>query len=342
MSVTRVWFNRTFSSVHSVIGLIRAADPAGRFHVIYSNANPHTVAAQAAHQFRQEPSGMAAADYLDWCLDFCREQRVDIFVPGKEAAAIGAARARFEAQGTRVLGVAPREALELLHDKAAFYAGVALPLAPPPECIEFTDVAGFDAAYARLRARHATLCVKPSRSVYGLGFSVLDETRSSTQLLLAGVAYHIGLDDFRRGLAQMDGCRSMLLMEYLDGHEYSVDCAGDHGRLVCAVARRKPLLAGHGQLIDARRDIVDACATLAESYGLNGIFNIQFRERDDKLRLLEINPRPSGGIGMACLAGPNLPDIALRGFADGYHTVTPPPIRDGLRVGEINLATVLE
>jgi hypothetical protein len=340
--VTRVWFNRTFSSVHTVIGLIREADRDGRFHLVYSNANPHAGAARAAHQFHQEPAGMTAADYLGWCLDFCREQHIDIFVPGKEASAISGARERFQAQGARVLSVASQGMLELMHDKAAFYAGVALPRAAPPECVEFTSIAQFDAAHAQLRQRHATLCVKPSRSVYGLGFSVLDEQRSSAELLLAGTQYRIGLDDFRRGLAHLPAFRSMLLMEYLDGHEYSVDCAGDHGRLVCAVARKKPLQPGHGQLIDARQDIVEACAALAEAYGLNGIFNIQFREGQGQLRLLEINPRPSGGIGMACLAGPNLPDMALRGFADGYATLAPAAVRDGLRVGEINLPLVFE
>jgi carbamoylphosphate synthase large subunit len=126
----------------------------------------------------------------------------------------------------------------------------------------------------------------------------------------------------------------MLLMAYLDGHEYSVDCVGDHGRLVTAVVRKKPMQSGRGQLIDMRDDILDATAELARLYGLNGMFNVQFREGRGQLHLLEINPRMSGGIGMACVAGPNLPYIALAGFADGFDTVTVPPVRDGIRVAE--------
>ena len=84
--------------------------------------------------------------------------------------------------------------------------------------------------------------------------------RSSAALLLAGAEYHIGLDDLRRGLAELGEFRTMLLMEYLDGHEYSVDCVGDNGRLVAAVARKKPTQAGRGQLIDMRQDILDATA----------------------------------------------------------------------------------
>jgi len=337
----RVWFNRTFSSVYAAIDLIREADTDGRFHIIYSNANPHATASRVAHEFYVEPTGMDADTYIQWCLDFCREHRIDIFIPGKEASTLAGLHARFEQQGTRVLSAASTASLELIHDKARFYAQARCPVAPVADFRVFEDVAQFDTAYAELRQSHPKLCVKPSRSVFGLGFSILDEERSTAALLLAGAQYHIGLDDMRRGLAELGQFRTMLLMEYLDGHEYSVDCVGDNGRLVAAVARKKPMQAGRGQLIDMRQDILDATAGLAADFGLNGCFNVQFREGGTELRLLEINPRMSGGIGMACVAGPNLPYIALCGFADGFDTVSVPQVRNGIRVAELTSPTEL-
>jgi len=131
-------------------------------------------------------------------------------------------------------------------------------------------------------------------------------------------------------------------MEYLEGREYSVDCVGDHGQLMAAVPRRKPQSsAATGQRIDLHADILAACATLAESYGLNGCFNVQFRETGDQPRLLEINPRMSGGISMACAAGPNLPYIALAGFDRGFETVEIAPVRNGARVTEVSIAMEL-
>jgi biotin carboxylase len=330
----RVWFNKTFSSVGTAIGLIREADKAGHYTLVCTNTNPHAAAFLAAHESAVEPAGMRGPDYLEWCLAFCRARRIAIFVPGKEAALIGAHTARFEALGTRVLAVAAPDMLALMHDKARFCATVALALAPPADFRVIETIAQYDAAYAELRPLYRTLCIKPSESVYGLGFAVLDEERSSAQLLLAGAAYHVSAPELRAGLARMEVFRPLLLMEYLDGHEYSVDCVGDNGRLVCAIARKKPLLSGHGQTIDTRADIVQACAQLARDYGLNGVFNIQFRESRNGLALLEINPRMSGGIGMACLAGPNLPYLALAGFDRGFGALEVAPIRAGLRVGE--------
>jgi len=331
----RVWYNRTFSSVYAAIRLVRAADTAGRFTIIHSNANRHTPAALLAHEFHREPVGLESAAYVDWCLEFCRAQRIDIFVPGREATALAAHHARFLEIGTRVLSAATPARLQLIHDKAGFYAETRLPQAPVAEFRRFEDLAGFDAAWAELRPRHAKLCIKPSHGIYGIGFAVVDEERSSAALLLGGIEYHIGYHDLRRGLAELGEFRTMLLMEFLEGHEYSVDCVGDGGRLVAAVARRKLGQAGAGQLIDMRSEIIEATTQLAADHGLNGVFNVQFREANGKPRLLEINPRMSGGIGMACAAGPNLPWIALKGFADGFDTVEVPPVANGMRVAEV-------
>ena len=337
----RVWFNKTFSSVGTAIRLIREADGAGRYHLICSNTNPHAAAFLAAHEAALEPAGLTGDAYLDWCLAFCRERRIDIFWPGKEAGLIAAAHARFADQGTRVLSVASRDVLELMHDKARFCAGLDLPLAPPAQFRVVENIDQYDAAYAELRPLHRKLCIKPSEGVYALGFAIIDEERSATQLLLAGAAYQINAGDLRAGLAQLASFKPLLLMEYLDGHEYSADCVADHGALVCAVPRKKPHTSGHGQLIELRADILQACAQLSRDYRLNGIFNVQFREGRNGLALLEINPRMSGGIGMACAAGPNLPYLALAGFDRGYAGLPVAPVRDGMRVGEAAVAVEL-
>ena len=333
----RVWFNKTFSSVGTAIRLIREADRAGDYEIVCSNTNPHSAAFLAANEFAVEPSGVTGEDYLSWCLSFCLAHRIGIFVPGKEAALISAATARFEAQGTRVLSVASQDVLSLLNNKARFYEDVSCGI-PPAAFRVVQNMQQFDEAWVELKKSHPRLCVKPSVSVYGLGFAVIDEERSSAQLLLQGVEYHIGLEDLRRGMATMGTFRPMLVMEYLDGHEYSVDCVGDNGRLVCAVARKKSLVVGQGQVIEQRDDILESARQLTATYGLNGAFNVQFREGQSGLGLLEINARMSGGVAMACLAGPNLPYLALAGFHRGFDTLVVPEVRAGLRVGEVALA----
>ena len=336
-----IWFNRTFSSIYAAISLIKQADKQadklGEFHLTYSHPNPYSASKNVADHFIEEPANLSAQDYLEWCLQTCRKQKIDIFWPGKEARLIAEHRQQFEAIGTRVFSVATPEVLSLLNDKAQFCQEVNLPLATPAAFKTFTNIEEFDLAFVELKQNHERLCVKPSVSVYGLGFSILDEKRNAAELLIAGEQYKIGYQDFRRGLKDMGSCKPMLLMEYLDGAEYSVDCVGHKGRLITAIPRKKPLLAGYGQLIELNAVVLQAVTHLTEQFQLNGIFNVQFKEAQGKPRLLEINARMSGGIAMACQAGPNLPYIALKTFAHGPGSVEIPEIASGLRVAEIAL-----
>ena len=336
-----VWFNKTFSSAHNALRLIRQGDARGEYALFASHPNPHAVVALAADRFFTEPE-CAGEEYVDWCAEFCRNQRIGIFVPGKEALRIGRARGRFAELGTRIMAAAPPDHWEALTDKARFYADPRCLTAPAPLARPFASAEGFEAAWEELRPRCAELCVKPAQGVYGLGFKRIREDCTAYELYAGGSPFQIDLPSLRRLLAQEAEFPTLLLMEYLPGREYSVDCLADRGRLRCAVARRKSARAGAGQVIDDRADLRRACAEIARGFELNGFVNIQFRENGaGDLRALEVNPRLSGGVAMACLAGPNLPYLGLRGFDRGYEELTIPPVKNGLRVGEINTAVLL-
>ena len=336
-----IWFNRTFSSIHAALRLIREADTQERFTLIASGCNRHALARLHAHHYMIEPEGLSDNHYVDWCLDFCVEHAIGVLVPGREARNIAARQAEFAAYGVRVLSAASPDSLDVLNDKAAFYAALDCSAAPAPERQVFDTCQAFDIAYAELSARHPVLCIKPAVSVYGIGFRRIRTDRDAYAILSSGMNYQINLDSLRALLAERSHIAPMLLMEYLDGHEYSVDCLAEHGTLHCAIARRKPLNAGEGQIIDGQANLQLACRQIVSQFGLNGYINIQFRQGRTGLRTLEVNPRLSGGAAMACLAGPNLPYLGLCGLLDGYAALKIPPIAEGLRVGEINQAIIL-
>jgi hypothetical protein len=339
----RVWFNKTFSSVSNAINLIKQADIEGKFWIISTHTNPDFPSALTAHEFKLEPSGLIGSNYVNWCLEFCIENNIQIFVPGKESATFSSTEITtlFESHGIRIMSSGSKETLDFLENKADFYSHVDLPLAPPADFETFSNYDEFTAAYDRLRAKHKVLCVKPSVGVYALGFSVLDEEKSSTQILFEGLPYRIGLQDFKNGLMHLNNFPLMMVMEYLPGDEYSVDCVADNGKLICAVPRKKSSGIGRGQTIDCRADILTCVEKLADDYKLNGIFNAQFREGENGLSLLEINARMSGGIGMACMAGVNLPFIALSGFAFGFSNILIPPVKNGIQVSEQLIPVIL-
>ena len=336
----RIWFNKTFSTIGAVFRNLRQSTPTGEVSLICTHTHATAAAFLAADESYLEPVDLTGLDYLEWCVDFCRQHNIQLFWPGKEAALISHHHSLIRAIGTQVLSVADYDTLTLLHNKADFYADLSPDVAQSMDFIAVNNADEFDNAVTILSASHERLCVKPAESVFGLGFRILDTQRDSITQLLKGVEYQIPQHELRQGMNNTPQFATLLVMEHLGGHEWSVDCAGRHGQLLCAVQRKKPLLAGHGQTIDNNADIHGMVTRLTAHYRLNGLFNIQFKDGAHGPRLLEINPRPSGGFGMACLSGANLAHIALQSIKG--ESFQPPVIRYGLKVTEINTPVVLQ
>ena len=335
----RIWFNQTFSTISAVFRDLRHSVPTGEVTLVCTHSLATASAFLAADESYLEPTELIGQAYLEWCVEFCHQHNIGLFWPGKEAALISKHHVLFQAIGVQVLSVADYDTLTLLHNKADFYADLNPDVAKIMDFIAVNNPDEFDRAVTTLSEKHESLCVKPAVSVFGLGFRVLDTKRDSITQLLKGVEYQIPLQELRHGMANTLQFDTLLVMEHLGGHEWSVDCVGRHGELLCAVQRKKPLLAGMGQTIDNNAEIQGMVTRLTKRYRLNGLFNIQFKNGVNGPRLLEINPRPSGGFGMACLSGAHLAYIALQSIKG--KTIRQPVIQYGLKVTEINTPVVL-
>ncbi|PTQ90757.1 ATP-grasp domain-containing protein [Agitococcus lubricus] len=341
--MTRVWYNKSFSFVHAMIQLIKQADTDGEFYLIASHTQHHARALLVADEAYLEPAGLVGQAYVSWCLAFCQQHQIDIFVVGKEAICLADYQAEFLAQGTRLLVVASSETLTLLDDKAAFAQQLPPDIAVLPTTISVNNGAQFQAAYQHLRQQFDTLCVKPSQSIFGLGFRVIDEQRDCLQHILAGDEYIVSFAELTHAIQQHSEFKTLLVMEYLNGDEWSVDCLAEHGQLWSAIQRRKPMQKGQipHQVIDNNPLIAAMTARLTQHLQLNGQFNVQYRQGAHGIKLLEINARPSGGMAMACLAGVNLPYLLLKGLVCGYAQLQWPVPQVGMTVGEVSQALVL-
>lgn len=331
----RVWFNRQFALVYRVLQLIRQADADQRFTLLCTHKSPHFVGFAAAHEHAVEPPGLDTPAYVDWCLDFAREQRVDVLMPAYEADALVAASDRFAAHGIRVIAVADAQTMPRLHDKSWVYGQMEglVPLAAW-SLVHHADE--LQPAIDKLFAQEMQACIKPTVSIYGKGFYRLARPEETT-LPKRGMTPEQWVERY----ARQGSCAPHLVLEYLPWHEYSVDCIGDGSRLLTGVVRKKAITSST-QVLDDNPALLDYAGRLVARFRLRGLVNIQFKtDAHGNPKLLEINPRASGGIAMSCLSGINLPYLALCGAVDGYATLQIPEARLGLRVTEVGSPVVL-
>lgn len=325
-----VWFGRGVSNNVHAIRLIKVGDVEGRFETLASHVLWETVGLQVADRGLVETPPKDSDDYVTQCLRIAREQRVAAFFPGLELSAIARQGRQFGAEcGTRVMLPGDAGVIATLENKSRLYRSLAESAVPVPDHVSVSTLEAFDQAYAWIRQRHGMACIKPEVGVYALGFKVIHEHLDPYHELMDGSLYRIAIEDLRRALGSRDRFDPLLVMEYLDGPEYSVDCYARQGELIYAIARRKLRL---GQTIDADPGIHTLARGITEHFGFNGLFNLQIKVGGDVPKCLEVNPRLSGGIGIACKSGVNLPYIALREALDDRALTGLPKPRFGLTV----------
>lgn len=341
MPVNKIWFNRSFSSLYNIIGLIRQGDAGKRFRLVCSHTNPDFVGFAAADEYYIEPADLNDDAYVKYCLDFCLTNEVNLFFPTWRASLLNRHAHLFNDRGTRLHTVCPPEIMPILENKGKFYDYCRDYSEMLPEYRIVTTRSQFDEAYDDLRRRHALLCFKPAVSIYGRGFRIIREERREIDRLLGGEQFKIGLEHARMIFAEQDTFDEVMVMQYLEGEELSVDCLADHGKLLRHVIRCKPAAGGGVQFIEENRIISAEVERLTTLLSLNGLYNIQFRESRGVFHLLEINPRMSGGLHFTILSGLNLPYWSmLTALELCNHDHIPFP-RSGVRYGKADIAVAL-
>ncbi|MEZ5584020.1 MAG: ATP-grasp domain-containing protein [Candidatus Competibacteraceae bacterium] len=291
----------------------------GEFHLAASYGVEQTPLRAVADTFILEPPALKGSAYADWLLDCCRRHRIDWLWPQSRLSLLFGYQQEFARSGIRVLWPClDPDTLSVLEDKNRTAEtlqphGVGL-----PRWRQFRNVAEFDAALEALGYPYSRVCVKPAVGIYAQGFRVLDDTRDPFERFMHNNITVIGTEEFRALLGSNRREAVFLALEYLAGDERSIDCLVTAGRLICSVTRLKPHAAhGRFELIEDDPQGAAIAAQVCRIFGLNGLVNIQTRERilpdgDREQCFLEINARMSGGINMTCLSGVVLPYWALR------------------------------
>lgn len=328
-----IWFNKGLSTVYTLVNALKQELNVGTY-IIVSHTHREAVALVAADESFLEPAGLVGVDYGDWALQTCRERSVDILFAGKEMGVLMDRAPEFQALGTKIVGVADSRTLQLLENKASFLSALPPGVASPRWHLVH-NLAEFEAAYADLAP--GPVCFKPAEGIYGLGFRRIRPEDEKLAWTMSGEAW-ISLEHTRKLLANSEPFTPLLVMRYLEGPEYSVDVLAQEGELAAAVVRRKQ---GSVQHLEDQPGLVESARQITSHFGLSGIFNIQFKAEAGVAKILELNPRPSGGIGVAMCSGINFPYWAVLLATGAARCSDVPAPRLGSWVAQINQPVVV-
>lgn len=157
--------------------------------------------------------------------------------------------------------------------------------------------------------------MKPASSEGSKGFRIITDEKVDILNERPGTA-KICWELLRGHMEQYDEMPDILIMEYLPGTEYSVDCVCKDGEtIVCIPRQRMATSMGIATecIIEKNGEIIDISKRIIKDLNLSYNINLQFKySREGKPKLVEINPRVSGPLVANLGAGVNMLELSLK------------------------------
>ena len=124
-----------------------------------------------------------------------------------------------------------------------------------------------------------------------------------------------------------------IIQNLLEGQEYTVDCLCDMNGIPKVIVPRKRVNAVNVSLIGKvcmDNEIINFCKSILEKIKFFGPINIQVMKFENKLYLLEINPRLAGTSILTINAGADILIDGIELFLGNYDETVEYEVKDGL------------
>jgi carbamoyl-phosphate synthase large subunit len=119
-----------------------------------------------------------------------------------------------------------------------------------------------------------------------------------------------------RGFERIDNPENKLIMEYLPGTEWSVDCLADNRKAIVIIPRTRDKIKAAISVettVTYNEKIISDCRKIIESYNLFGPIGFQFKEdKNGTPKIIECNPRCQGSMCITGYAGFDIINNAVK------------------------------
>lgn len=301
-----IWMNHWFSTAYNIVSMLKNT---GQFVVIGSNEQKYSVLREICDEWYVEPDRCSDTEYIDFCIDFCKEHKVDVFMPHRHLTTVSKYKNRFEELGVKVM-VDEYSTISILNDKRESYKYFSkVPGINVPDYYVVDKLPDFMDAYEKIKEKYGQVCFKFVKDEGGKSYRLIDNNRKGYSALFKKQNTRMTLDSVKEALSEKEVFSPIMVMPFLEGDEISIDCLKtESGNIMI------PRIKGDARFerISYDEKIISLCDHILNSIELECPCNVQFKYMKDTPYFLEINTRMSGGIHMTCKAAEvNIPYIAI-------------------------------
>ena len=279
-----------------------------KIRLIGADMNHDDTILQMVDQYYQVPRG-GDPNYAKAILDICVKEHVDVIIPIMSAELITLAENEEMFRNAGVtLSISNLESLKIANNKLALFEYMKANDIPVPKFWQVNSVEDVDPAIEHIGV---PVVFKTNEGSGSRGMRIIDPSKSRFDILFheKPTSAYVTLQDFKETLQEGD-MPPMLAMEYLPGHEYTVDMLCDNGKVLYNMCRRglnvqtSIILDG---VVEDKPEITNLCAQVAEKLKLTGNIGFDVKERADGTPvIMECNPRATAGVSEFTASGVNL------------------------------------
>ena len=290
-----------------------------RIRIVTADMNPDSYGFHLADASYMVPPGNDP-NFVGKVMDICRKEKPDLLVSGIDPELLPLAKAKpeFEKLGVRAVLSDPK-GIEISQDKAKtyeFFKGSGF----IPKNVMVKSVREFRKAAGSLGYPNVPVCFKPAFSYGSRGFRIIKPDADKAHMLfnekpmsvLMGMQEAVEIFEERE---RKSGLPEMLVMEYLEGREYTVDLLLKDGKPILTIPRER-VATKQGISIVARiernRQVISTAETIVKKLGLDYNVNLQLKYTGNVPKLIEVQPRLAGTTIACAGAGANLPYLGLK------------------------------
>lgn len=316
-----IYFNQWFSSITNVIEDIKLKHS---IRIVASSKTPEHVYRYTVDRFFVEDweeikgdTEVSMKNYVNWVLALCEREHVNLFFVKKYATYIMKAAKRFEAIGVKLISE-DYDTLKSMESKSSVYSELMVSdelkkLIPEYHVFDKNEEA---AKYIENHRGKNNICLKFDKDEGGASFRAIKDKKQELKDLYTYDVNILTSDEARELVIEAgEGIKRILFMEILESPEISIDCYKSRKGFI-SLARMK--IAGRKQRIFYNEKLSAICESIGNKLNLKFPYNVQFRviaggnaENIEDLRLLEINPRMSGGLYYEVACGKNIAETCM-------------------------------
>lgn len=254
--------------------------------------------------------------YIKGVMDICEAEGVTTVIPqyDRELLTLSKHRKLFERNNIKVLVTEDTENLGIAIDKRKLYQHFKdkefIPRFKYAATLEKIEESIYSLGYPS-----APVCIKPTMGEGGRGVWILSDEELNP-FNSRGDSHKINWKIMKQQLEGNIKIPEVIVMEYLPGAEYSVDCVALRGKsIICIPRRRVETAMGVATVseIEKKDELIDLSSKIISGLNLSYNINLQFRySADGYPKLVEVNPRVSGSLVANYGAGVNMLEVSLK------------------------------